>query len=63
MNYSMEAIDKANSHNPADVLIAMMAVNIKHAKSILNLADKWGLKDSVEFIEWQDKLNAISVYY
>jgi len=46
-----------------DALKVMMDNNISDAESIYALAKEQDLLDSQEFIDWQDRLNAISVLY
>lgn len=40
-----------------------MSASITIAESVFELAKRDNLLDSQEFIDWQDKLNAISVKY
>jgi len=41
----------------------IMSASITIAESVFELAKRHDLLDSQEFIDWQDKLNAISIKY
>ena len=48
---------------PDSVLKDMMAANLKDAESIYTMSKEQDCLDSQEFIEWQDRLNEISIKY
>lgn len=41
----------------------LFKVNIDEAEAIFRLAQEYNMEDSQEFLDWQDKLNEISVRY
>lgn len=41
----------------------LMSASISISESICEICKENGLQDSQEFMDWQDKLNAISVMY
>lgn len=49
--------------HPSEALKAMMSIHINTGESILALSEQEGCIDSQEFMDWQDRLNAISVQY
>lgn len=63
----MEQLISNNKHSgstsPSEHLKEMMSINIKDAKSIIELAKANGCMDSQEVINWQDELNKISIQY
>jgi len=44
-----------------DLWIQLFKANIDEAEAIYRLAQDYGILDQQEFLDWQDKLNAISI--
>lgn len=62
-NQISESLQQLLLQQPNETLKKMMSINIHDAKLIYEMAKSYGCLDSQEFIDWQDKLNAISVMY
>lgn len=44
-----------------DLWVQLLQANIDEAEAIYRLAQDYGILDQQEFLDWQDKLNGISV--
>lgn len=62
MNENQQQLPQSES-SPGIAIRKMIAINIHDAKLIFELCKSQGCLNSKEFIDWQDKLNEISVRY